>query len=117
MANSETTGFRFWDTGFWKSHLMGQKYHISALFVVDLAEFRRQSIGDTLRSTYQGLASNQDSLSNLDQDLPNYIQNSAPIFALPAEWLWCESWCSAGSKENAKMIDMLKKNLINKIFG
>lgn len=33
-------GFRFWKQGFWKEHLRGKPYHISALFVVDLARFR-----------------------------------------------------------------------------
>ncbi|CAN0086816.1 unnamed protein product, partial [Ectocarpus sp. 8 AP-2014] len=29
-----------------------------------------------------------------------------PIFSLPQEWLWCESWCSDGSKAEAKTIDL-----------
>ena len=33
-------GFRFWKQGFWKDHLRGRPYHISALYVVDLARFR-----------------------------------------------------------------------------
>ena len=33
-------GFRFWKQGFWQTHLKGQPYHISALYVVDLAKFR-----------------------------------------------------------------------------
>ena len=33
-------GFRFWKQGFWKDHLQGKPYHISALYVVDLARFR-----------------------------------------------------------------------------
>lgn len=33
-------GFRFWRTGFWKDHLRGKPYHISALYVIDLARFR-----------------------------------------------------------------------------
>ena len=33
-------GFRFWKQGFWKDHLRGHPYHISALYVVDLARFR-----------------------------------------------------------------------------
>jgi UDP-glucose:glycoprotein glucosyltransferase len=33
-------GFRFWRQGFWKDHLRGKPYHISALYVVDLARFR-----------------------------------------------------------------------------
>ena len=40
------------------------------------------------------------------QDLPNYAQNMVPIFSLPQDWLWCESWCSDGSKKTAKTIDL-----------
>jgi hypothetical protein len=29
-----------------------------------------------------------------------------PIHSLPQEWLWCESWCSDGSKASAKTIDL-----------
>lgn len=29
-----------------------------------------------------------------------------PIFSLPQEWLWCESWCSDASKAEAKTIDL-----------
>lgn len=32
------------------------------------------------------------------QDLPNYAQNQIPIFSLPQEWLWCESWCGNSTK-------------------
>lgn len=38
--NKEMDGFRFWKQGFWKDHLRGKPYHISALYVVDLARFR-----------------------------------------------------------------------------
>ena len=38
--NKEMDGFRFWRQGFWKEHLRGKPYHISALYVVDLARFR-----------------------------------------------------------------------------
>lgn len=39
-GNSEMDGFRFWKTGFWREHLQGRPYHISALYVVDLERFR-----------------------------------------------------------------------------
>jgi UDP-glucose:glycoprotein glucosyltransferase len=29
-----------------------------------------------------------------------------PIFSLPQEWLWCETWCSMDTKSSAKTIDM-----------
>ena len=38
--NKDMDGFRFWKQGFWKDHLRGRSYHISALYVVDLARFR-----------------------------------------------------------------------------
>ena len=62
--------------------------------------------GDTLRSVYNQLSQDPNSLSNLDQDLPNYVQNQVPIFSLPQEWLWCQAWCSDSSLAQAKTIDM-----------
>ena len=38
--NKEMDGFRFWKQGFWRDHLRGKPYHISALYVVDLQRFR-----------------------------------------------------------------------------
>jgi len=107
MRNPETVGFRFWEQGFWQKHLGGSKYyHISALFVVNLQLFRSTGAGDTLRDVYQSLTEDPHSLANLDQDLPNYVQRDLPIFSLPPEWLWCESWCSNETKARAKTIDM-----------
>ncbi|KAK6136507.1 hypothetical protein DH2020_029743 [Rehmannia glutinosa] len=40
------------------------------------------------------------------QDLPNYAQHMVPIFSLPQEWLWCESWCGNVTKSKAKTIDL-----------
>jgi len=40
------------------------------------------------------------------QDLPNYAQHIVPIFSLPQEWLWCESWCGNATKSKAKTIDL-----------
>ena len=105
-SREETLGYQFWRDGFWKTHLRGKPYHISALYVVDLDLFRRTLVGDQLRSIYQQLSADPASLSNLDQDLPNYAQHSVPIFSLPQEWLWCESWCSDESKAQAKTIDL-----------
>lgn len=34
-----------------------------------------------------------------------------PIFSLPIEWLWCESWCSDASKASAKTIDLCNNPL------
>lgn len=61
--------------------------------------YRRLAVGDQLRSVYDGLARDPNSLANLDQDLPNYAQHAVPIHSLPQEWLWCETWCSDDSKE------------------
>lgn len=105
-SREETLGYQFWREGFWKSHLRGKPYHISALYVVDLEKFRRDLVGDNLRSIYQQLSADPGSLANLDQDLPNYAQHAVPIFSLPQEWLWCESWCSDESKAQAKTIDL-----------
>jgi len=104
--NTETTGFRFWESGFWKTSLGEQPYHISALFVVDLQMLRAQGHGDTYRETYNQLTADPSSLSNLDQDLPNYLQRTVRIHSLPEEWLWCESWCGNASKAAAKTIDL-----------
>ena len=78
----------------------------SALYVVDLQRFRRELVGDQLRSMYQQLTADPNNLSNLDQDLPNYTQHQIKIFSLPQEWLWCESWCSEKTKKTAKTIDL-----------
>ena len=50
-------GFRFWNGGYWKSHLNGRRYHISAIYVVDLKRFRQLAAGDRLRGQYQGQGS------------------------------------------------------------
>lgn len=102
----EMEGFRFWKQGYWKSYLRGLPYHISALYVVDLRRFREIAAGDRLRQQYHQLSADPASLSNLDQDLPNHMQTHLPIFSLPQEWLWCETWCSDESLGEAKTIDL-----------
>ena len=104
--NAEVEGFRFWKQGFWKDHLQGKPYHISALYVVDLQRFRQLAAGDQLRIFYENLSRDPNSLANLDQDLPNYAQHQVPIFSLPQHWLWCESWCAKQTKMSAKTIDL-----------
>ena len=48
-----------------------------------------------------------NSLSNLDQDLPNYLQSGGVrIHSLPEEWLWCEAWCGNRSLAAAQTIDL-----------
>ncbi|CDS00844.1 hypothetical protein [Sporisorium scitamineum] len=104
--SEDMDGFRFWKQGYWKDYLRGRPYHISALYVVDLHRFRLFAAGDRLRGQYQALSADPNSLSNLDQDLPNNMQSSLPIFTLPKEWLWCETWCSNDWLDRAKTIDL-----------
>jgi UDP-glucose:glycoprotein glucosyltransferase len=63
-------------------------------------------VADILRSQYNALSKDPNSLSNLDQDLPNNLQQHIPIFPLPQEWLWCDTWCSQATKSTAKTIDL-----------
>lgn len=111
-SRKEMEGFRFWKRGYWRN-LLGDdfKYHISALYVIDLARFRSIAAGDILRHQYQLLSKDSNSLSNLDQDLPNNLQRVLKIFSLPQEWLWCETWCSDESLKDAKTIDLCNNPL------
>ncbi|KAK7746027.1 killer toxin resistant protein [Cytospora paraplurivora] len=102
----EMEGFRFWKQGYWATYLRGLPYHISALYVVDLRRFREIAAGDRLRQTYHTLSADPNSLSNLDQDLPNHMQFHIPIHSLPQEWLWCETWCSDEAFSEARTIDL-----------
>lgn len=113
MCNSreEMEGFRFWNQGYWKEFLQGKPYHISALYVVDLHRFRQIAAGDRLRGQYQALSADPNSLSNLDQDLPNNMQHNVKIFSLPQDWLWCETWCSDEALKTAKTIDLCNNPL------
>ncbi|KAK1860163.1 hypothetical protein I4F81_002752 [Pyropia yezoensis] len=121
-SRRDVDGFRFWNVGYWAGILGGRPYHISALYVVDLDVFRASRTGDTLRAVYQSLSADPNSLSNLDQDLPNYaavtpasgLPGGPPlvrIFSLPQEWLWCDSWCDQASKAAAKTIDLCNNPL------
>ncbi|EGT33218.1 hypothetical protein CAEBREN_25473 [Caenorhabditis brenneri] len=110
-SRKEMDGFRFWKQGYWANHLAGRRYHISALYVIDLQKFRQIAAGDRLRGQYQGLSGDPNSLANLDQDLPNNMIHQVKIKSLPQEWLWCETWCDDGSKKNAKTIDLCNNPL------
>ncbi|XP_005882460.1 PREDICTED: UDP-glucose:glycoprotein glucosyltransferase 2 [Myotis brandtii] len=105
-SRTDMDGYRFWKKGYWASHLLRRKYHISALYVVDLKRFRRIAAGDRLRGQYQALSQDPNSLSNLDQDLPNNMIYQVAIKSLPQDWLWCETWCDDESKQRAKTIDL-----------
>ncbi|KAJ7909648.1 glycosyltransferase family 24 protein [Mycena leptocephala] len=109
--NTDMEGFRFWKTGYWKDFLQGRPYHISALYVIDLVRFRKLAAGDILRGSYQQLSADPGSLANLDQDLPNNLQREVPIFSLPEDWLWCETWCSKDRLHRAKTIDLCQNPL------
>ncbi|KAF6245273.1 nucleotide-diphospho-sugar transferase [Scenedesmus sp. NREL 46B-D3] len=105
--NKEMEPYRFWKTGFWNSHLQGKPYHISALYLIDLAAGRGRSLPRcTTTVVYDNLSKDPNSLANLDQDLPNYAQHTIPIHSLPQEWLWCESWCGNKTKPQARTIDL-----------
>ena len=106
-SRKEMDGYRFWKSGYWQMHLGNRKYHISALYVVDLKKFRKLAAGDRLRGQYQGLAQDPNSLSNLDQDLPNNMIHQVNIFSLPQEWLYCDTWCSRDTLAKAKTIDLV----------
>ncbi|CAH2353376.1 killer toxin-resistance protein 5 [[Candida] railenensis] len=111
-SREEMEGFRFWKQGYWKKVLGDQlKYHISALFVVDLKEFKKSQAGNKLRSHYQKLSSDSSSLANLDQDLPNNLQRMIPIHSLSQDWLWCETWCADEGIKRAKTIDLCNNPL------
>uniref|UniRef100_A0A8C6LY12 UDP-glucose ceramide glucosyltransferase-like 1 n=1 Tax=Nothobranchius furzeri TaxID=105023 RepID=A0A8C6LY12_NOTFU len=105
-SRREMDGYRFWKSGYWASHLGHRRYHISALYVVDLKKFRKIAAGDRLRGQYQALSQDPNSLSNLDQDLPNNMIHQVAIQSLPQDWLWCETWCDDSSKATAKTIDL-----------
>uniref|UniRef100_G1K9V9 UDP-glucose glycoprotein glucosyltransferase 2 n=1 Tax=Anolis carolinensis TaxID=28377 RepID=G1K9V9_ANOCA len=85
-SRKEMDGYRFWKSGYWASHLGKRKYHISALYVVDLKRFRKIAAGDRLRGQYQALSQDPNSLSNLDQDLPNNMIHQVAIKSLPVIW-------------------------------
>lgn len=106
-SRKEMSKYQFWRKGYWKKHLGNtQKYHISAMFVVDLDRFRRMGAGDKLRKHYKKIVGNTQSLANLDQDLPNDAQDEVPIYSLPKKWLWCCTWCSEYEKDDALIIDL-----------
>lgn len=107
----EMEGFRFWKQGYWANFLEGKPYHISALYVVDLKRFRELAAGDRLRGQYHALSADPNSLSNLDQDLPNHMQHNLPIHSLDQDWLWCETWCSDEALSTARTIDLCNNPL------
>ncbi|CAE7397444.1 ggtA [Symbiodinium necroappetens] len=107
-TNPDTEGFRFWKQGYWKSHLGGKPYHISALFVVDLME------------VHEGQAPTVETLFPIEAEALKSLKLQAATVppdlhwgdaAGPTEWLWCETWCSQESKKSAKTIDLCQNPL------
>lgn len=111
--NAELEDYMFWKKGYWANKLgkRGLKYHISALYRVNLAKFRELNAGNIIRSRYQLLANEPDSLANLDQDLLNDLQDQLPIYSLDKDWLWCETWCAPDRMRNARTIDLCNNPL------
>lgn len=60
------------------------------------------TVQDRLRGQYHALSADPNSLANLDQDLPNSMQDQIPIWTLDQDWLWCQTWCNDESLATAK---------------
>ncbi|CAD7960302.1 unnamed protein product [Amoebophrya sp. A120] len=89
-------------------------YHISALFVVNIPKFIQIGAPDLLRHTFKELGQDSNSLSNLDQDLPNYLYGTdqLQIHSLHRSWLFCETWCDTELNfEAAKTVDLCQNPL------
>jgi len=92
-TNPEMESHMFWKKGSWGKFLGSRlKYHSSSLILVDLNKFRMNNIGDLLRIHYQELSTDIKALQNLDQDLPNFLQERIPLYSLPLGWMRCPTW-------------------------
>lgn len=111
--NEELSDYMFWNQGYWKKRFdkYGFKYHISALYRVNLQKFRALNAGNTIRQYYQLMSTDSQSLANLDQDLVNDLQTHIPIYTLDQDWLWCETWCSNERLSQARTIDLCNNPL------
>lgn len=121
-SRPEMEEYRFWEHGYWNDILTKKRwkhgqpslpYHSSSLFVVDLVELKHLASAEFLRATYQQLSSNDNNLANLDQDLPNLLQDRIPIHTLSQNWFWCEAWCADGDIQTAKTIDFCINPITN----
>lgn len=74
-SRKETLGYQFWRTGYWKDHLRGRPYHISALYVVDLARFRRQAVRTILFLVLSAMATHP-------------LHQHSPRRLMPAACVW-----------------------------
>jgi hypothetical protein len=68
-------------------------------------------VQDRLRGQYHALSADPNSLANLDQDLPNSMQDQIPIWTLDQDWLWCQTWCNDESLATAKTSECGKGGL------
>ena len=102
---------RFCRSNPWKEQLDGNWYHSTSLMVIDLAAVREDGYGDTLRSYYKQITSDRLLQSTLDQDLVNYAQEKIPIYSLPQEWSWCETFCSDQTMDEAHTISFCRNKL------
>ena len=110
-SRKEADSLRFWRTNPWKEHLDGNWWHSTSLMVIEVAAFREDSYGDTLRAYYKQLTSERLMQSTLDQDLVNYAQDKVPIYSLPQEWSWCETFCSDQTMDEAHTISFSSNKL------
>ena len=96
----------FWKHGYWHEILgkNGLNYHSSEMFVANLTRIRDLGIGNVLRSHYQKLSSDSQSLHILDQDLVNNLQGRIKIETLSNVWGWTDKWCPKSTLQGAKII-------------
>ena len=64
---------RFWKQGYWKNHLAGRKYHISALYVIDLVKFRQIAAGNVFSK--KNFTSSIQSLARYNFQATGYVVN------------------------------------------
>jgi UDP-glucose:glycoprotein glucosyltransferase len=82
------------------------KYHNSEFFLVDLPSFKRSSGADWTRLVFHQLVGEMGRQEHADQDVLNVVQDRVPVFSLPQEWLWCDSWCPAEDMQSAKVLSI-----------
>ncbi|KAF8266966.1 hypothetical protein EI94DRAFT_1802289 [Lactarius quietus] len=81
----EMESFRFWKTGHWETWVLTD-WPRSALYIVDLVRFRQTAAGDILRSHFQQLSADSNSLANLDQDFRTTCKDTFLLFSQHEDW-------------------------------
>jgi len=106
LCNSkpEMSSFQPSKANFWKDFLKNRTYHISSLFIVDLPKFRKLAIGEMIRYLYQEMSFDPWTFGQLENDIPNILQEKQPGYSLGSIWSWCNIWCSDESIKEAKVI-------------